>query len=141
VSLRVIDLQKSSTSGSRFFTQHSVSGCGGIGIRARLRGVWLVLASSSLAIRIYRLFATKGLLAVYWQLLPARSLSSLSFSQILARGLRRVITLDDYFSDFPLISMTISVIVFNKYFQKIRAALVDFRLSQKPTVRLKNDRS
>lgn len=27
-------------------------GCGGIGIRARLRGVWLCLASSSLAIRI-----------------------------------------------------------------------------------------
>lgn len=28
------------------------SGCGGIGIRARLRGVWFYLASSSLAIRI-----------------------------------------------------------------------------------------
>jgi hypothetical protein len=28
-------------------------GCGGIGIRARLRGVWLCLASSSLAIRIF----------------------------------------------------------------------------------------
>jgi hypothetical protein len=28
-------------------------GCGGIGIRARLRGVWLCLASSSLAIRIH----------------------------------------------------------------------------------------
>lgn len=28
-------------------------GCGGIGIRARLRCVWLCLASSSLAIRIF----------------------------------------------------------------------------------------
>jgi hypothetical protein len=33
-------------------------GCGGIGIRARLRGVWLCLASSSLAIRITKV---KGL--------------------------------------------------------------------------------
>ena len=36
------------------------SGCGGIGIRARLRGVWLCLASSSLAIRIPKILKHSG---------------------------------------------------------------------------------
>jgi hypothetical protein len=35
-------------------------GCGGIGIRARLRGVWLCLASSSLAIRITKDKGVRG---------------------------------------------------------------------------------
>ena len=36
-----------------YFLLDKLRGCGGIGIRARLRGVWLCLASSSLAIRIF----------------------------------------------------------------------------------------
>ena len=41
-------------------------GCGGIGIRARLRGVWLCLASSSLAIRIIFYNQKDGIGTVLW---------------------------------------------------------------------------
>jgi hypothetical protein len=48
-----------------------------------------------------------------------------------------VITLNDYFPDFPVINLTISGIFLNTYFPQNSRHLVDFRLSQKPTVRLK----
>jgi len=44
---------------------------------------------------------------------------------------------EDYFPDFPVISLTILGILLNKYFPQNSRHLVDFRLSQKPTVRLK----